>query len=262
MTNRMPVVFIGHGSPMNAIEDNAYSRAWSALGKSLEKPNAILSVSAHWFTRGTKVNDSQNPTLIYDMYGFPEELYQVRYPAPGSPKTAHRAKELLGDFVTVDNNWGVDHGSWSVLRRMYPDADVPLLQLSVNATLSPSEHFALGEKLKPLRDEGVLILGSGNIVHNLSRIDWRMSAGQSWAEEFDQYILRAVTNRQPQDAIAYDRAGNSAQLAVPTMDHYAPLLYALGASDESDTVSVFNADCAFGSLSMTSYLFGDHIWQP
>lgn len=262
MTNRMSVVFVGHGSPMNAIENNAYSRAWSALGKSLQKPKAILSISAHWFTRGTKVNDSQDPTLIYDMYGFPEELYQVRYPAPGAPETAHRVKELLGDSISVDNNWGIDHGSWSVLRRMFPAADVPLFQLSVNALLSPAEHYALGKKLKPLRDEGVLIFGSGNIVHNLSRVDWRMTAGQSWAQEFDQYILRAVQEHKPQDAIDYQFAGNSAQLAVPTMDHFAPLLYILGASDEADTVSVFNADCIFGSLSMTSYLFGDHIWKP
>jgi 4,5-DOPA dioxygenase extradiol len=261
MINRMPVVFVGHGSPMNAIENNDYSRAWSALGKTLPKPKATLSVSAHWFTRGTKVDDSPAPTLVYDMYGFPDELYQVRYPTPGAPETAHRTKELLGDLVTIDNDWGVDHGSWSVMRRIFPSADVPLFQLSVNALLSPAEHYALGQKLKPLREEGVLILGSGNIVHNLSRIDWRMRAGQSWAKEFDRYILRAVQEIKHQDIIGYARAGDSAQLAVPTMDHFAPLLYVLGASDETDTVSVFNADCSYGSLSMTSYLFHNRAFQ-
>jgi 4,5-DOPA dioxygenase extradiol len=262
MSKKMPVVFVGHGSPMNAIEDNAYSRAWSALGAALEKPKAIVSVSAHWFTRGTKVNDTIDNTMIYDMYGFPEELYQVQYPAPGAPETAHRAKELLGDFVAIDNSWGIDHGTWSVLRRMFPKADIPLFQLSVNALLSPAEHFALGEKLKPLRDEGVLIFTSGNIVHNLGRVDWRMTDGQPWAAEFDQYILRAVSENRPQDVIAYTNAGDPALLSVPSMDHYAPLLYALGARDEKDKLSVFNADCTLGSMSMTSYLFYDTTWQP
>lgn len=251
----MPAVFIGHGSPMNAIEDNEYSRAWSALGKTLERPKAILSVSAHWFTRGTRVNDSPAPAMIYDMYGFPEELYEVKYSAPGAPEIARRTKELLGDFVMIDNDWGFDHGAWSVLRRLFPNADVPVFQLSVNALLSPAEHFALGQKLKSLRDEGVLIFGSGNIVHNLSRVDWRMTDGQLWAQEFDQYIHRAVTNRRFEDAIDFKRAGESAQLAVPSMDHYAPLLYVLGASDEQDEISSFNADCTLGSMSMTSYVF-------
>jgi len=261
MKNRMPAVFVGHGSPMNAIEDNAYSRAWIALGNILEKPKAILSVSAHWFTRGTKVNNSPTPSLVYDMYGFPEELYQVQYPAPGAPEIAQRVKNFLGDEVSIDNDWGIDHGSWSVLRRIFPDADVPLFQLSVNAHLSPAEHFAIGQKLKPLRDEGVLILGSGNVVHNLSRIDWRMTTGQSWAEEFDQYILHAIQERRLQDVINYKQAGESALLSVPSMDHFAPLLYVLGASDDNDIMSVFNADCAYASLSMTSYLFHNQPWQ-
>jgi len=252
---RMPVLFVGHGSPMNAIEDNAYSRAWSALGESLERPEAILSVSAHWFGRGTRVNDSPTPAMIYDMYGFPEELYRVQYPAPGSPELAHKARALLGDFVTVDNGWGIDHGTWSVLRRVFPKADIPLVQLSINAALTPAEHYALGERLRPLRDEGVLLLGSGNIVHNLSRVDWRMAGGQPWAEEFDQYILGAVQRRSHEDAIFYERAGEAALLAVPSMDHYAPLLYVLGASDEEDAIRVFNDDCTLGSVSMTSYLF-------
>lgn len=251
----MPVLFIGHGSPMNAIEDNDYSRAWVDLGKTIEKPKAILSVSAHWFGRGTKVNDSPTPATIYDMYGFPDELYQIKYPAPGSPELAHRARQLIGDFVTVDNNWGLDHGTWSVLHRMFPEADIPVVQLSVNAQLTPQEHYAIGQSLRPLRDEGVLILGSGNVVHNLSRVDWRMQDGQLWAQEFDQYIHKAVLSGAHEDVLNYQKIGSSAELAVPSIDHFAPLLYSLGASDADDTVTVINADCTLGSMSMTSYLF-------
>ena len=255
MKNRMPVIFIGHGSPMNAIEDNEFSRSWTALGETLEKPKAILSVSAHWFTRGTKVNDSPTPTMIYDMYGFPDELYALKYPAPGSPELAHRTRSLIGDYVTIDNNWGIDHGTWSVLHRVFPDADIPVVQLSVNALLSPKEHYEIGQKLQSLRNEGVLILGSGNVVHNLARVDWRMNDGQPWAQEFDQYIHRAVTEGRFQDVINYSSVGESAHLSVPSVDHFAPLLYVLGASDADDQVRAFNADCTLGSMSMTSYVF-------
>ncbi|MEA4870696.1 MAG: 4,5-DOPA dioxygenase extradiol [Christensenella sp.] len=262
MMNRMPALFVGHGSPMNAIEDNPYSRAWSALGQSLEKPKAIVSISAHWFTRGTKINDEESPSMVYDMYGFPEELYQVKYPAKGSPELADRVSHLLGSAVSIDNHWGIDHGAWSVLRRMFPAADVPILPLSVNAQLAPEDHFSLGKRLMPLRDDGVLILGSGNVVHNLARIDWRKPEGTPWAEEFDQYIYRAVTTRSFNDAINYLSAGDSAELAVPSLDHFLPLLYVLGASDESDQISAFNQDCLLGSLSMTSYLFSNTLWSP
>ena len=255
MKSRMPVLFVGHGSPMNAIEDNEFSRAWTALGKALEKPKAILSISAHWFTRGTKVNDSPAPTMIYDMYGFPDELYALKYPAPGSPELAYRTRELVGDFVTIDNNWGIDHGTWSVLHRVFPGADIPVVQLSVNAALTPAEHYEIGKKLRSLRDEGVLIFGSGNVVHNLARVDWRMNDGQPWAQEFDQYIHRAVTNGRHQDVIDFANDGEPAQLSVPSIDHFAPLLYVLGASDANDQVRVINADCTLGSMSMTSYLF-------
>lgn len=240
---------------MNAIEDNPFSRAWSALGETLEQPKAILSVSAHWFTRGTKVNDSPTPSMVYDMYGFPEELYQLKYPAPGSPELAYRTRTLIGDFVTIDNNWGLDHGAWSVLHRVFPKADIPIVQLSVNAMLSPAEHYAIGQQLRALREEGVLIFGSGNVVHNLSRVDWRMNDGQPWAQEFDQYIQQAILNGDHDSVVHYTRVGEAAQLAVPSIDHFAPLLYVLGASDADDAVSVFNADCTLGSMSMTSYLF-------
>lgn len=255
MNKQMPVLFVGHGSPMNAIEDNEYSRSWSALGKLLPKPSAILSVSAHWFTRGTKVNDSPSPAMIYDMYGFPEELYQLKYPAPGSPELAYRVKALIGEHVSIDNNWGIDHGTWSVLNRVYPKADVPIVQLSVNAMLTPEEHYIIGQKLKPLRDEGVLVFGSGNVVHNLARVDWRMNEGQPWAHEFDRYIEDAIFRKDNDAVLHFDRAGQSAELSVPTMDHFAPLLYVLGASDENDVVSTLNADCTLGSMCMASYLF-------
>ena len=243
---------------MNAIEDNAYSRAWTELGKTLEQPKAILSISAHWFTRGTKVNDSPTPTTIYDMYGFPDELYRLQYPAPGSPELAHRVRALISDTVTIDNNWGIDHGSWSVLNRMFPKADIPVVQLSINAMLTPKEHYAIGQKLKPLRDEGVLLFGSGNVVHNLARVDWRMTDGQPWAEEFDQYIHKAVLAGDHESVIHYDLTGEAAQLSVPSLDHFAPLFYVLGASNADDSVTVFNDACLLGSMSMTSYLFSQN----
>ena len=257
MIKRMPVLFVGHGSPMNAIEDNPFSRGWSALGETLERPKAILSVSAHWFTRGTKVNDSPTPSMIYDMYGFPEELYQLKYPAAGSPELAYRARTLIGEFVSIDNNWGLDHGTWSVLRRVFPKADIPIVQLSVNAMLTPAEHYAIGQQLRALREEGVLIFGSGNVVHNLSRVDWRMNDGQPWAQEFDQYIHQAILSGDYDSVLHYNRVGEAAQLSVPSIDHFAPLLYVLGASDADDSISVFNAYCTLGSMSMTSYLFSD-----
>ena len=257
MIKRMPVLFVGHGSPMNAIEDNPFSRGWSALGEALERPKAILSVSAHWFTRGTKVNDSPTPSMIYDMYGFPEELYQLKYPAAGSPELAYRARTLIGEFVSIDNNWGLDHGTWSVLRRVFPKADIPIVQLSVNAMLTPAEHYAIGQQLRALREEGVLIFGSGNVVHNLSRVDWRMNDGQPWAQEFDQYIHQAILSGDYDSVLHYNRVGEAAQLSVPSIDHFAPLLYVLGASDADDSISVFNAYCTLGSMSMTSYLFSD-----
>ncbi|MDR1628964.1 MAG: 4,5-DOPA dioxygenase extradiol [Oscillospiraceae bacterium] len=252
---RMPALFVGHGSPMNAIENNEYSARWEALGKKLPRPKAILSVSAHWFTQGTRLTDASAPRMVYDMYGFPEALYRVRYPAPGSPEFAHEAAELLGPRARTDNTWGLDHGSWSVLCRMFPKADIPVFQFSVDAKASPGEHFAIGEKLSALRERGVMIFGSGNVVHNLSRVNWGMNGGYDWAEEFDAYIKSAVASRDFDPVINYEAAGSSAVLAFPTFEHFAPLLYVLGAAYEKDTLSVFNDSCTLGSLSMTGYLF-------
>lgn len=240
---------------MNAIEDNAFSKKWMELGKQLERPKAILSVSAHWFTQGTRVADAETNRTIYDMYGFPDELYRVAYPAPGAPETARRAMALISRKTQVDNTWGLDHGTWSVLRRIFPKADVPVFQLSVDHNATPREHFEIGRELKALRDEGVLIFGSGNVVHNLGRVNWSMEGGYDWAEDFDRYIRRNVENRELDRVVDYHQAGPSAKQAFPILDHFAPLLYVLGATDEADRATVFNDACVLGSLSMTSYLF-------
>lgn len=253
--SRMPALFVGHGSPMNAIEKNAFSDVWIALGEGLPKPEAILSISAHWFTRGTRINNAQAPRMIYDMYGFPDALYRVIYPAPGSPRFARRAVKLLKGRAKIDSAWGLDHGTWSVLRRIFPNADVPVFQLSVDALAAPKEHYSIGEALRSLRDEGVLIFGSGNVVHNLALVDWDHSGGFDWARAFDESIKQSVLTHRFENAVAYSGAGESARLAVPTLDHFAPLLTVLGASDGSDTIQVFNEACVFGSLSMTGYLF-------
>lgn len=254
--DRMPVLFVGHGSPMNAIEQTPFSDRWISLGSELPRPEAILCVSAHWYTRGYRLNNTAVPNMIYDMYGFPDELYRVQYPAPGSPKFARQTKELLGDLVKTDNGWGIDHGAWSVLRRMFPAADIPVFQLSVDASSPLEQHYAVGKLLAPLRERGVLILGSGNVVHNLAKVNWNMTDGYSWAENFDRYIKSRVVNHQDDDVVHYERAGVSAYYAFPTPDHFAPLLYALGARTQEDSVAVFNDECVLGSLSMTSYRFG------
>ncbi len=251
----MPVLFVGHGSPMNAIEHNPFSTQWEQLGERLPRPKAILAVSAHWFTSGTRVNDSPAPQLIYDMYGFPAELYRVAYPAPGAPEVARQARELLGDAARIDNAWGLDHGTWSVLTHMFPKADIPVFQLSVNRNASPAEHLALGRRLRALREQGVLILASGNVVHNLAEARFDREKGFPWAEEFDRYIKQHVISRTFDSVVHYEQAGACAIVAFRTIDHFAPLLYALGASDEKDTITVFNDACVFGALSMTSYLF-------
>ncbi len=252
---RMPALFIGHGSPMNAIEENQFVREWKALGNKIPRPDAILSVSAHWFTENTRVTDSQAPETIYDMYGFPEELYRIVYPAKGSPHFAHLTKDMVGRKVTIDNSWGYDHGTWSVLHRIYPDADIPVFQLSVDRHASVREHYTIGQEISGLRDLGVLILGSGNVVHNLARVNWNMEGGYSWAEEFDAYMKESIINRKDENVINYQKAGDSASMAVPILDHFAPLAYILGASKAEEHVTVFNDSCILGSLSMTSYLF-------
>ncbi|SEJ06009.1 Aromatic ring-opening dioxygenase, catalytic subunit, LigB family [Propionispira arboris] len=254
--SKMPVLFIGHGSPMNAIEDNSFTHEWEEMAKKIPIPKTILVISAHWYVKGTKVLEDANPKMTYDMYGFPKKLYQVIYNAPGAVKTAKCVQELLGDTVQVDNSWGYDHGNWAVLHKMYPNCDIPVTQLSVDQTLSAEGHFLLGQKLKPLRDEGVLILASGDVVHNLQRADWNSTSGYDWAETFDHQIRDEVLAGRYENIINYEVFGKPAQWSVPTPDHYYPLLYMIGAADADDKVKVYNDACVMGSLSMTSYLLG------
>ena len=251
---RMPVLFAGHGSPMNAIEDNAFTREWRRIGGMIPRPRAILAVSAHWYGEDTRTSDAALPRMIYDMYGFLRPLYEVKYPAPGSPELAGQVKALLPGTVT-DNSWGIDHGTWSVLVHLFPNADIPVVQLSVDARKSPQAHVELGRALAPLRDEGVLILGSGNVVHNLHLIGWNVPGGFPWADTFDRYIRGHIEMRDFAAVADYRRAGESAEKAFFTPDHYFPLLYVLGASDSADSLTVFNDARVYGSISMTGYLF-------
>ncbi|HWR18288.1 MAG TPA: 4,5-DOPA dioxygenase extradiol [Clostridia bacterium] len=253
---RMPTLFVGHGSPMNAIDNNAYTKKWEELGRTLPRPKAILAVSAHWFTQGTRVTDAKAPKMVYDMYGFPQQLYEIVYAAPGDPALAHRVKRLIGDSVSVDNTWGIDHGTWSVLVKMFPEANVPVLQLSINRSAPLEEHYRIGDVLKPLRDSGVLIFGTGNIVHNLMRVNMYKKDGYPWAYEFDAFIKESILAHDHENVIQYERAGSSAAYAFTYNDHYAPLLYALGASDKTDKITVFNNSSVLGSISMTGYVIG------
>ncbi len=255
LAQAMPVLFVGHGSPMNAIEDNAFTQAWRAAAAALPRPRAILCVSAHWYTAGSLLMDLAQPRIIYDMYGFPDELYRVAYPAPGAPDVAMAAQALLGG-ARLDGSWGFDHGVWSVLRQMFPLADIPVTMLSVDRLATPDEHYRLGQALRPLREKGVLILGSGNVVHNLARVRWDMQGeGLPWARQFDRYILDSIQAGRHDDVVHYERAGEPAKLAVPISDHYAPLLVALGAAGTADAVTVSNEACTLGSVSMTCYRF-------
>jgi 4,5-DOPA dioxygenase extradiol len=253
----MPTIFLGHGSPMNAIEDNEFTKGWREISNTIPRPDSILAISAHWFTEGTRVQTEMAPKTIHDFYGFPKKLIEAEYPVPGAPNVAERAIELLGNDVLIDNSWGVDHGAWSVLGIMYPYADIPVCQMSVNQNLSPKAIFEIGAKLKPLRDENIMIIGSGNIVHNLSLVDFSMSGGYDWADEFDQSIYSAIQARDFDRIIDYKKTGDCAKYAFSTPEHFNPLLYVLGASDEKDKLSVYNHSRTMGSLSMTSYVFSE-----
>ena len=255
---KMPVMFVGHGSPMNVVEKNRFTEGWKKMAGLLPRPAAVLCVSAHWYGDGTSVSAAEKPGTIYDFYGFPRQLYEIAYPAPGAPELAGRTAELLGAESTyLDPERGLDHGAWSVLHFMYPQADVPVCQLSIDAHLTPQQSYETGKKLRPLRDEGILILGSGDVVHNLARLDWNMSGGYPWADEFDAYIKSALLEGRHDDVVHYGRGGTAAGLAFTHRDHYDPLLYALGAVEEGEKVDVHNDERLMGSLSMTSYLFGN-----
>ena len=252
----MPAIFVGHGSPMNAIEDNEFSRGWAAVGKSLPRPKAILCISAHWETFGTHATAMEHPRTIHDFRGFPAELRAVEYPAPGAPEIARLARETARKMrIVPDFDWGLDHGAWSVLCRMFPLADVPVVQLSLDRTLSPASHYELGSELQSLRRKGVMIVGSGNIVHNLNQIVWQDTAFD-WAREFDRKVKEAVLASDHASLIDYSRLGAAAGLSVPTAEHYLPLLYILAQQGKGEDVRFFAEKVTLGSISMTSLVVG------
>jgi 4,5-DOPA dioxygenase extradiol len=255
MTERMPVLFVGHGNPMNAIEDNEYSRAWIEVGKSLPRPKAILCISAHWETDGTQVTAMEKPRTIHDFYGFPPELYAKNYPAPGSPSLAERIRSLPGLTTAPDLEWGFDHGTWSVLARLFPNADVPVVQISLDVKKDPQEHYDVGKQLINLRDEGVLIVGSGNIVHNLRMIQWDEQA-YDWAAEFDSKVRQWIHDDNHEPIIHYEQQGRAAALAINSAEHYKPLLYVLGAKEAGEPVGFFTEKVSYGSLSMRGVRVG------
>jgi len=253
----MPVLFVGHGSPMNAIEHNAFTDALRELGARLPRPKAVCVVSAHWVTTGARVVTSAHPETIHDSYGFPRPLYAVEYPAPGAPQEANRLAE--NPEIVPDENWGLDHGAWSVLRHLYPQADVPTFQLSLDERRSFPQHLELGREMRALRERGVLILGSGNIVHNLRQVDWNHPRGAcDWALEFDARVKLAVDARDANALAAPQQWGaHLLARAHPTAEHYLPLLYCAGAADERDAVSHPYEGFEFGSISMRAVLFGE-----
>jgi 4,5-DOPA dioxygenase extradiol len=252
-TSRLPAIFFGHGSPMNTLERNRYTEAWRQLGALAGKPKAILAISAHWYVRGTAVTAMEKPKTIHDFYGFPQALFDVQYPAPGDPKLAARVRELLAPVaVGLDQSWGLDHGTWSVLKHAFPDADVPVVQLAIDATKPASFHHAMGAHLAPLRDEGVLIVGSGNVVHNLGTIGWGGGAPYDWAVRFNDYVRGAIEAKEYDRLIDYEKAGPDARLAVPTAEHYLPLLYVLGTQAAGESAHIAIDGLEIKSIGMLS----------
>lgn len=260
-TEKMPVLFLGHGSPMNAIEENQFVQGFRKAAAEIPKPNAILCISAHWFTQGTKVTAMEMPRTIHDFGGFPQVLFNVQYPAPGSPELAEETAALLAPvLVEEDHSWGLDHGAWSVIRHMYPNADIPVIQMSIDYTKPAQYHFELAKKLHKLREKGVLIIGSGNIVHNLRLIDWKnintVGAGWDWAVEAREKTNNWLLDGNFNNIIQYQDQGIALQYAVPSPDHYLPLIYTLGLKTSLDELSLFNDELIGGSLSMTSVRIG------
>lgn len=251
----MPALFIGHGSPMNAIEDNPFSRALARLGRGLPRPRAIVAVSAHWLSQGIRVTGDAHPKTVHDFGGFPRELYEVRYPAPGDPTLAREVAALVDG--EVDESRGCDHASWAVVRHMYPEADVPMLELSLDAYATPAQHFEIGRLLAPLRDSGVLLVGSGNLVHNLGAVRWEDGAEPyPWAVEFDAWVRDRLLAGDDAALVGYESLGRVAELAHPTSEHYLPLLYAAALRREGEAVSFFHEGIDLGSVSMRGVRIG------
>lgn len=256
-TDKMPLLFLGHGNPMNAIEENQFIRGFRAMSKELPFPTAILCVSAHWETRGTRLTAMEQPRTIHDFGGFPRELYDVQYPAPGSPSLASTTKDTVHPTpVELDYDWGLDHGAWSVIKHLYPDASVPVVQMSLDVLKKPKEHYELAKELAALRRKGVLIIGSGNMVHNLRMVDWRnlnkVDYAFDWAQEARSNMNEFILNDNHQALIDYNANGKAFQLAIPTPEHFLPLLYVLALKEKDEAVTLFNDHPVGGSLTMTS----------
>jgi len=260
-TQKMPVLFLGHGSPMNAIEDNDFVRGFRKIGESIDRPKAILCISAHWETRGTFVTAMDQPRTIHDFGGFPPTLYAVQYPAPGSPELAREtAATVKSTSIGLDQQWGLDHGAWSVIKHLYPDADVPVIQLSLDRTKGAQYHYDLARELAGLREKGILIIGSGNMVHHLGMVAWdRLNEpeyGYDWALEAREIMTSAIRNGDHRRLIEYEKQGQAFRLAIPTPEHYLPLLYALALQDKDEEIQLFNDRAIGGSLTMTSVKIG------
>lgn len=252
----LPVLFIGHGSPMNAIETNAFSKTWLELGKKIARPKIILCISAHWETRGTFITSMEKPKTIHDFGGFPKALFDAQYPAPGAPSFT---KELVSSKPSIkqDHEWGLDHGAWSILKQMYPAANIPVVQLSLDYTQGPAYHYQLGKELASLRKKGVLIIGSGNMIHNLGMLDWsHPDLGFDWAQQLNLKLKTAISNRNHSALQQYQQFDPSMKLAAPSPEHYLPLLYILGLQEKTESAYFFNDSLQMGSISMTSVAFG------
>ncbi len=254
---KMPVLFLGHGSPMNAIEENEFVQGFRNVAKEIPRPSAILCISAHWETKGTQITTMEMPKTIHDFGGFPKELYEVQYPAPGNPELAMETKNLIEKTeVELNDKWGLDHGAWSVIKHMYPDADVPVIELSLDYGQSPQYHYELAKELSPLRNKGVLIIGSGNMVHNLRMVNWKrlheVDYGYDWAIEASEKMKKFILADEHKELIRYQSQGSEFNLAIPTPEHYLPLLYALALKEKNENVSLFNDKAVAGSLTMTS----------
>jgi 4,5-DOPA dioxygenase extradiol len=250
--SKMPALFVGHGAPMNAVEDNAFARTWLALGREMPRPKAILCISGHWVEHGVTATSSVHPSTYHDFYGFPEDYYRLRYPAPGDPALAARLSEVLATPVRLDAERGLDHGVWAVLCRMYPEADVPVVQLGLDADRPLPAHYELAKRLDPLRDEGILVMGSGNIVHNLSMFRLGQAAPADWALRFDTKVRELVVANDVETLANPGTLGTDARLAVPTAEHYVPLLYTLAVRRPDDALSFFNESVS-STVSMTSF---------
>jgi len=255
-TFRMPAMFVGHGSPTNAIYNNDFSQAWAEVGESISRPKAILCISAHWGTDGTRVTAMKQPKTIHDFFGFPQALYEMQYPAEGLPELARLTEQTIRKtHVEMDFDWGLDHGAWSVLCRMFPNADIPVVQLSLDLNKEPEFHYELGMELKTLRNKGVLIIGSGNIVHNLMTMSWKDTA-YDWALEFDEKMKQFILSGDHGSITNYKKLGKAASLSVPTNEHFLPLLYILALQDKEDKISFFAEKVTLGSISMRSVKIG------